>query len=300
MDNAEIGKKTIDEKGMQWTTTKVDPAGKYELQTNGNGEVKRVELSPPDNASIAAANAVTGDQMAAMVKSYKETGVVPAGVARGGPVFAGKFYGAVAADAAANGEQDSPRAIMANKMSIQANGQALSQTQKQLSATTSYMGTMNANIDKARELGNKLDLSDLTAVDKAYGLWAKGTSDPTMAKYNVFFDAVTNEYAKIKSGALGNTAVSDPARAEARAIIQPLLGNGGMNAVLDAIKQEGDNRVNNLTYQRDDLVARLQGKPGTDTSQQPGSPGYRPVGSPAAPAPAAGPKPISFNDLPHG
>lgn len=269
MDTASIPEKTVDNQGKTWTTTYKDPNGLYMLQTNQNGEVKRTELSPPPNAAAAAAAAVTPDQMAAMVQSYKLTGDIPAGVGRGGPVFAGKFYAAVAADATANGTEDSPLAIKANKLALQANGAALKQTSNQLAATTSYLSTMNKNIDQARALAHAIDFGDLKAFNAAEAAYLKGTSDPRYAKYNVFFDAIGNEYAKLKSGSLGNSPVSDSARREAFGILSPIIGVSGVDGVFDAIKQEGDNRVSSLAEQKQNLIDQISGKTRRDATAAP-------------------------------
>ena len=235
-----------------WQTVQEDD--NHIIQKNGLGEVKVQQKLP---AAQQAAAAVSPDAMQAMLDSYHTTGTVPPGLARS-PAMAGKFWDAEAQYQQQTG--NTAAATQANKASLKANTDALAQTQKQLSATTSYFDTMDKNIDKARALANTIDFSDAGALNKAYAAWLKGTSDPTYAKYNLFFDAVTNEYAKIKSGSLGNAPVSDAARHEAANVLIPTLGKEGVNAVFDAIKDEGNNRLDSLKAQRDDLVGRISGK----------------------------------------
>lgn len=259
---------TADRQLQKDTWTTLSDNANTVVQKNGLGEVR---VQQKTNASQQAAAAVSPDAMSTMVQYYKTTGQPPQGIARS-PAVAGKFWDAVAQDAKATG--DTASAVQANRASLKANSEALSQTQKQLSATSSYMATMDKNIDKARALGNGLDLSDPVLLNKLWGKWAAGNSDPAYAKYNIFFDAVTNEYAKIKSGALGNSPVSDSARREAQGILQPLIGAGGMNAAFDAVKEEGGNRVSSLQDQRDDLVNRITNKPTTATAPAaPAAPG---------------------------
>jgi hypothetical protein len=267
----EISNRAFDQRSKTFSTTFKDPAGFYEIQTNGTGEDRRVELKNPPSASAQAVANLSPQGLDYMVQTYKQTGQVPVGLARS-PAVAGRFWDAVAKDPEVSADPNSPRAIIANKLANQSNGQALAQTQKQLSATTAYVGTMDKNISKARELAAQLDFSDPTLVNKALMAWNKGTSDPTTAKYNVFFDAIANEYAKIKSGSLGNTAVSDSARTEARTVLTPLISQVGVNAAFDAVQQEAKNRTDSLSQERDRLIGVLQGK--------------APITAPATPKPA--------------
>ena len=288
MDTASIANQADEQKGRAvnqaleankntWSTVSETP--QTVVQKNGLGEV-RVQQKMP--ASQAAASNVSPDAMQAMLDSYHTTGNVPPGLARS-PAMAGAFWDAEAKYQAQTG--NTAGSVLAAKSSAKANTDALAQTQKQISQTTSYFDTMDKNIAKAREYGNQIDFGDATTLNKALASWQKGTSDPTYAKYNVFFDSVANEYAKIKSGALGNAPVSDSARHEAQGVIAQTIGNGGMNAAFDAIKEEGQNRLTSLASQRDDLVNRLSGK-------------AQPVIAPTSSAPApAGGNVVDFGSL---
>lgn len=259
-----------------WSTVSETP--QTVVQKNGLGEVRVQQKMPA--AQAAAAN-VTPDAMQAMLDSYHTTGTVPGGLARS-PAMAGAFWDAEAKFQQSTG--NTAASVLAQKSGAKADSDALSQTQKQISQTTSYFDTMDKNIARARQLGNSIDFSDATSLNKALAAWNKGMSDPTYAKYNVFFDSVANEYAKIKSGALGNAPVSDSARHEAQSVISQTIGNGGMNAAFDAIKEEGQNRLDSLSAQRTDLVNRLSKKPGV-------------TNAPAQPTTPASPNVVDFSSL---
>lgn len=244
-----------------WSTITETP--QTVIQKNGLGEV-RVQQKMP--ASQAAAANVTPGAMGAMLDSYHTTGVIPGGLAKSA-AMAGAFWNAESEYQKQTG--NTAASVLAQQKGAKADGDALDQTQKQISQTTSYFDTMDKNIAKARQYGNQIDFGDATKLNQALALWQKGTSDPTYAKYNVFFDSVANEYAKIKSGALGNAPVSDSARHEAQSVIAQTIGNGGMNAAFDAIKEEGQNRLDSLGAQRTDLVNRLSKKPGVVNAPAP-------------------------------
>lgn len=262
-----------------WTTVSGDPANANDhspvVQVNGNGEVK---VNQKANASVLAAASVTPDAMQAMHQYYQSTGNIPPGLARS-PAMAGKFWEYEAQQAAQNG--DTATTALANKMSNKANGDALTQTQKQYAATSSYFATMDKNISAASSLAKTLNFGDVTTLNKAEQAYLAGTSDPQYAKYNVFFDSIANEYAKIKSGSLGNAPVSDSARREAMSVLAPSLGQGGAQAAFDAIKQEGNNRLGSLQ----DTIDMYQTKLGKKPPQGAAPP---PPGGPAAPAATSG------------
>lgn len=235
-----------------WTTLTETP--QTVVQKNGLGEVR---VQQKQNAGQAAAANVSPDAMQAMLDSYHTTGTPPSGMARS-PAMAGAFWDAEAKYQAQTG--NTAGSVLAAKASAKANTDALAQTQKQISSTTSYFDTMDKNIDQVNAIAKKLNLSDQPTLNRAVAAFQQGTSDPEFAKYNVFFDSVANEYAKIKSGSLGNAPVSDSARKEAQGVLLPLMSAGGVQAALEAVKTEGQNRLDSLNAQRDALVQRLQGK----------------------------------------
>lgn len=274
----------LNNKKDSWTTVSGDPANpndpKPVIQVNGNGEVK---VNQKANASVLAAASVTPDAMAAMHQYYQTTGNIPPGLARS-PAMAGKFWEYEAQQATTSG--DTAATAVASKMANKANGDALVQTQKQYAATSSYFATMDKNISAASSLAKTLNFGDVTTLNKAEQAYLAGTSDPQYAKYNVFFDSIANEYAKIKSGSLGNAPVSDSARREAMGVLAPSLGQGGAQAAFDAIKQEGNNRLSSLNDTIDMYQTKLGKKPASPapaaTPPAPGAPAKTLVYDPAS------------------
>lgn len=249
MKQSELDKSTQKD---TWSTIIETPA--TVVQKNGLGEVR---VQQKQSAATAAAANVSPDAMQAMLDSYHTTGTPPSGLARS-PAMAGAFWQAESDFQKQTG--NTAGSVLAAKASAKANTDALAQTQKQISSTTSYFDTMDKNIAQVNGLATKLNLSDQPTLNKAVAAFQKGTSDPDFAKYNVFFDSVANEYAKIKSGSLGNAPVSDSARKEAQSVLLPLMSAGGVQAALEAVKTEGQNRLDSLNAQRDSLVQRLTGR----------------------------------------
>lgn len=268
-------------KKSTWTTVSGNPADPSDtrpiVQVSGTGQV---EIKQKANASQAMAANVSPGAMGAMLDSYHTTGTVPGGLARS-PALAGKFWEAEADYQKQNGS--TAGTVLAQKEAAKSYGSALANTQKQLSATTSYVNTFDKNTQQVLALSKGLDLSDVGKVNQAYTSWLKGTSDPAYAKYNLFFNAAANEFAKIQSGSLGNTPVSDSARHEAGGVMNQYIGPTGVQGLVDGMRQESQNRISSLTDERNSLVTKLSGKAGT-----PQAAGVVPTPT-APPAPGAAP-----------
>lgn len=234
------------------------------VQINGNGEVKVTQKAPASAQQVAA---ISPDARQAMVEYYKAHGTPPAGVGRS-PAMASQFWSDVANDPQASQAQQMVAKVAGQK----ADSAALVQTQKQVAATTTYINTFDANAKALQAQSDKLNFGDAKVLNRALQAWDKGTSDPDYAKYGVFLNTVANEYAKIQSGSLGNAPLSDSARHEAHEVISSSLGKGGMAAVLDAMRTDSKNKLDELNTTQQFYVDKLGGKnpqaPGTtgDTS----------------------------------
>src|SRR5204863_3206008 len=94
------------------------------------------------------------------------------------------------------------------------------------------------------------------------------------AKLVTWLNAVQGEYAKIKSGSLGNVPASDAAMRDAKETINKYMTQGGMTAVAEAMRGEGNNRLSALREQKQQLVTALG-------ANAPGSPNPTPSNPPA-------------------
>src|SRR6185437_16044820 len=78
------------------------------------------------------------------------------------------------------------------------------------------------------------------------------------------------EYAKIQSGALGNQGSSDAASRDAHEVINKFMSQGQINAVAEAMRGEGQNRLTSIREQKQSLLSSMSAGPGT--SSTPGAP----------------------------
>jgi hypothetical protein len=234
----------------------------------------------PFNASIFGANNVSDQAIQFAADTYRTTGKMPGNLGRN-PAMQAKILDRVAQDASASG--DNAAAIAARTAARGANTQALGQMTKLEANTKSYYDTMDKNLTNLMDLQGKVDTSGSPLINKALRAWQQGvTGDPEVAKYVTYLNAVQGEYAKIKSGSLGNQAASDASRKEAAEVINKYMSAGGIAAVAEGMRGEGHNRLSAIGDEKQSLMGGLNaGAPGQPGSA-PGQPNSTPQQAPAS------------------
>lgn len=257
-------------KGEEPLKDVIDP--KTGLPTNVRAS--QAEGKQPFNQSVFAANNVDDQALQFAADTYRTTGKFPSAFGRS-PALQAKVLSKVAQDAAANG--DTAGAIAARAGALKANGQALDQVTKLESATTSYYNTLDKNLNNLQELAGKVDSSGVPLVNKVYRAWQQGISgDPEVAKYVTYLNAVEGEFAKIQSGSLGNAPTSDAAKRDAKDVINKFMSQGQIQAVAEAMRGEGNNRLSSIRDQKQALMGSMgQSAPGSPQS----SPAVAPAGA---------------------
>jgi len=227
----------------------------------------------PFNPSIFGAANLSDQAVQFAADTYRTTGKMPAAFGRN-PAMQAKVLDKVAADAQAAG--DTTGAIAARSASLKANGMALDQTSKLESATSSYYNTLDKNLTNLQELAGKVDSSGVPLINKVYRAWQQGIAgDPDVAKYVTYLNSAASEFAKIQSGSLGNAPVSDAARKHADDVINKFMSQGQINAVAEAMRGEGNNRLSSIREQKQQLVGALGQNAPSSQSQTSGSPPAR-------------------------
>jgi len=235
----------------------VGPNGTPQLVTKTQAIGKQ-----PFNSSIFGANNLSSDAIQLAADTYRTTGKMPAAFGRN-PAMQAKVLDRVAADAAANG--DTAGSIAARSSALKANGMALDQVTKLESATTSFAGTLDKNLDNLLAAAKKVDSTGSPLINRALRAWQQGvTGDKDTAQMVTWLNAVEGEYAKINSGSLGNAPTSDAAKRDAKDVINKAMSAGGMEAVAQAMRQETQNRLGAIREQKQSLMGSLStGAPGT-------------------------------------
>jgi hypothetical protein len=178
----------------------------------------------PYSPSVFGASSVSDDAVQFAADTYRTTGKFPGSFGRS-PALQARVLDRVASDAIANG--DTAGAITARTASLKANGQALDQVTKLETATNGYAATLDKNLTNLTQSYSKLDSSGSPLINRAVRAWQQGVSgDPQTADMVTWLNAVQGEYAKLKSGNLGNAPASDAAMRDAKEVINKNMSEG--------------------------------------------------------------------------
>ena len=209
----------------------------------------------PFNQSLFGAANMSDQAIQFAADTYRTTGKMPASMGRN-PAMQAKVLDKVAADAAAGG--DTAGAIAARQASLKANGQALDQVTKLESATNGYAATLEKNLTNLEAAYKKAGNAGVPLVTRAMRAWQQNISgDPDTASMVTWLNAVQGEYAKLKSGNLGNAPASDSAMRDAKEVINKAMNEGGIAAVSQAMREEAANRKAAIAEQKQNLVGSL-------------------------------------------
>lgn len=256
--------KITQEVAPQETANFIGKDGKTVMLTKAEGMAQGLQ---PFSPSILGANGLTNDAVQLAADTYRTTGKMPAAFGRN-PAAQARVLDRVAQDAKASG--DTAGAIAARSASLKANGMALDSMTKLESATNSYAATLDKNLTNLQQSYAKVDSSGSPLVNRAVRIWQQGgTGDAQTADMVVWLNAVQGEYAKLKSGSLGNAAPSVSAMDDAKDVINKYMNAGGINAVAAAMRGEAQNRKQALAEQK----AALTGASGANAPIGPVAPG---------------------------
>lgn len=142
------------------------------------------------------------------------------------------------------------------------NASSLAQTQKSMDAVQAFMTTADRNSELLTGAIQQIPESGIPLLNQPLRSFAKNVSgDPKMAKAATYLQSVSNEYARIISQPNLSGQLTDSARKEAEALLDPKATVQQMIASVEALRSEGNNRVLSLGEQIGKIGARMQ-RPG--------------------------------------
>jgi hypothetical protein len=247
-----ITNKLTQVKGEEPLKDVIDP--KTGMPTNVRASA--AEGEQPFNQSIFGASAMS-DQAIQMAADYARGhgGAMPPGFGRA-PAILAKVYDKMASDSAASG--DTMGAITARGAALKANSSALGQIQKLESATNQYANTLEKNLVNLEDAYKKAGNMGSPLITKAQRFWQqKVTGDADTASMVTWLNAVQGEYAKLKSGSLGNAGATNAAMEDAKEVINKNMNEGGIAAVAAAMRAEKENRVAAITQEKQRLMGDM-------------------------------------------
>ncbi len=155
------------------------------------------------------------------------------------------------------------------------NGQSLTQQLKMQDTVQGFMATADKNAALLQGTLGKIPDTGIPVFNKPLREFASSvTGDPNLSQVAVYLQSVRNEYGKIISQPTLAGVLTDNARHEAQDLVRDDATVGQILASLQALQQEGGNRLQSVGEQIQRIQQRMQAGPNA---------------APPAPAPGAGP-----------
>ena len=134
--------------------------------------------------------------------------------------------------------------VPAMRREIEAVTASWKQLQKQYKMVSAFELTAYLNADVALEASQATMSSGVPLINEIMNKGKKHVlGSPEYSRFNAANETFVNEYAKIMSGSMGNTPVSDSMREHAHDMLNIAMTKGQYAEVIDILKQDMDNRI---------------------------------------------------------
>ena len=163
------------------------------------------------------------------------------------------------------------------QLTTKASASTLLQLKKTKTMIKAFEEMANKNADIALELSTKVDRTGSPVVNRWFLAGNnKLAGDVDTATFNTAVNVFANEYAKIMSGSMGNTPVSDSARKEAHEILNTAQTPAQLRANIKLLQREMKNRLIGLDESEHELIQQMKSA-GTSTKKE--DEGKKPTGN---------------------
>jgi hypothetical protein len=168
--------------------------------------------------------------------------------------------------------------IASNKAVLHGDTTSFAALQKQSDSVNAFERTALANLDQF--LGTAKGIVDTGS--PLFNMPARKfqetvAGDPKMTQFNVARQVAVQEIGKVLSGAMGNAAISDSARHEVEALLNPNASLAQIDAAAQILKRDMANRKAAMAAELSDIRTRMGGRLG-----KPGAAVAEPTAAPAA------------------
>lgn len=153
------------------------------------------------------------------------------------------------------------------------NAASLGAIQKSSDAVQAFMTTADRNSDLLKDAIRQIPDSGIPLLNQPLRAFAKNVAgDPKMSKAATYLQSVSNEYAKIITQPNLSGQLTDAARQEASVLLDPKATVQQMIASIDALRNEGANRMLSLGEQIGRIGSRMQTGPSAPPPPAPAVP----------------------------
>ncbi len=145
------------------------------------------------------------------------------------------------------------------QLEVTANKQALGQLSKTETMVGAFEKNFVKNVKIVENLNAKKDSTGVPLLQRWINAGKKAVSgDPDLAALNIAIKAVQNEYGKIVSGSMGNTAVAVSEIKRMEDLLNSAQTPQDVQAVLNTMKAETQNRMAGFKEQRAELTQSMR------------------------------------------
>lgn len=124
------------------------------------------------------------------------------------------------------------------------NSAAISKLQQQKTMVGAFERNFNSNADIVKEFSNKVDRTGVPILNKWINAGKRAVAgDPDLVAFDVALKAVSNEYAKIISGSMGNTATAQGEIAKVASLLEAAHTPEQVTSVVNLMQRETQNRM---------------------------------------------------------
>ena len=153
-----------------------------------------------------------------------------------------------------NMENVTAREAAVNQITGKNTASALQQVSKQEAMVGAFEKNAQLNGNLALSLSDKVDRTGVPVFNKWMQAGQKSIAgDADVSAFNAANETFTNEYAKIMSGSMGNTVVSDSAREHARDMLSTTQTKEQYKSVMNVLNQDMANRMTGFSQQKEQL-----------------------------------------------
>lgn len=222
--------------------------------TEGQGQ-QRINA---DNAPDTTNSLISPDAIKAAAERYRIDGTLPTlGMGKTAASIRAQILNSASQMDAQEGV--SGRDARVTQIGGKANTSSLTQLAKQKAMVSAFEKNANSNADLAVNASNQLDRTGVPLFNKWLQAGRSGTGSVEANKFNAANETFVNEYAKVMSGSMGNTPVSDSARAHAHSILSTANTKEQYKGTIDLLKQEMANRMQGFDDEEQTIRDSMKG-----------------------------------------
>lgn len=200
----------------------------------------------------SAAPTLTVDAITSNANRFLVDGTLPAGISKADRAAILNRAAAIAKEAGINPDRVS-------QLENKANASALTQLTKTETMVGAFEKNFIKNVKIVENLNSKRDSTGVPLLQKWINVGKKAvTGDPDLAALNIAIKAVVNEYGKIVSGSMGNTAVAVSEIKRMEDLLNSAQNPADVVAVLNTMKAETQNRMAGFKEQRAELTGAMR------------------------------------------